>query len=47
MVVDYSPRNNDCTHETKADEEDPSANDQKREEIIKDSQKKGGYPKGL
>jgi len=47
MVVDDSPRDDDCSHENKADEEDPPTDDEGREEIVEDSQKDGGYPQGL
>jgi hypothetical protein len=47
MVVDDPPRDNDRTHETQTDEEDSPADDEGREEIVKDSQKDGRHPKGL
>jgi hypothetical protein len=38
MVVDDSPGDDHHPYETQADEEDPSPNNQKREQIIKKSQ---------
>jgi hypothetical protein len=38
MVVDDSPRNDHHTYETQADEENPSPNNQRREQVIKKSQ---------